>query len=190
MIGRSLRLAVTCGLLFCLGACEETPYPLTRDLAEQGNVEAQFSLGVAYDAGQSVAQDSAEALRWYRLAADQGHASAQFNVGAMYLDGLTVPQDYAEAARWFRLAADQGDAEGQFNLGVIYDEGKGVPQDRAEAARWYRLAADQGFTEAQYNLGVTYDEGEEASHRTMPRRHGGTGSRPIKDKSRRSSTSG
>ena len=83
MIGRTLRSAVTCGLLLSLGACEEAPYPLTRVLAEQGSAEAQFSLGVAYDTGQGVAQDSAEALRWYRLAADQGHASAQFNVGTV-----------------------------------------------------------------------------------------------------------
>ena len=160
MIGRTRRSAVTCGLLLSLGACEETPYPLTRVLAEQGNAEAQFSLGVAYDTGQGVAQDSAEAARWYRLAADQGHASAQFNVGAMYSDGLSVPQDYAEAVRWFRLAADQGDAEGQFNLGVMYDEGKGIPQDRAEAARWYQLAADHGHVSAQFNLGLMYGSGK------------------------------
>ena len=49
MIGRTLRSAVTCGLLLSFGACEatpSTPYPLTRVLAEQGNAEAQFSLGV------------------------------------------------------------------------------------------------------------------------------------------------
>ena len=160
MIGRTLRLAVTCGLLLSLGACEETPYPLTRAVAEQGNAEAQFSLGVAYDTGEGVVQDSAEALKWYRLAAEQGHASAQAKVGVTYSDGLSVPQDYAEAVRWFRLAADQGGAEGQFHLGVMYDDGKGVPQDQSEAARWYQLAADQGVTETQYNLGVTYDEGE------------------------------
>ena len=117
MIGRTLRSTVTCGLLLSLGACEETPYPLTRVLAEQGNAEAQFSLGVFYDTGQGVTQDSAEALRWYRLAADQGHASAQCNVGVMYSDGLTVPQDYAEAARWFRLAADQGMPRGSSTSG-------------------------------------------------------------------------
>ena len=54
MIGRTLRSAVTCGLLLSLGACEEAPYPLTRVLAEQGSAEAQFSLGVFYDTGQGV----------------------------------------------------------------------------------------------------------------------------------------
>ena len=48
-------------------------------LAEQGNAEAQTYLGVMHRDGQGVAQDYAEALRWYRMAADQGHAAAQYN---------------------------------------------------------------------------------------------------------------
>ena len=118
------------------------------------------SWGVAYDTGQGVAQDSAEAARWFRLAADQGHAEAQFNLGVMYDEGKGVPQDDAEAARWYQLAADQGLTEAQYNLGVTYDEGEGVPQDDAEAARWYRLAAEQGHGSAQFNLGLMYGSGK------------------------------
>ena len=45
-----------------------------RDLAEQGDAEAQYNLGVMYDNGQGVAQDYAEAVKWYRRAAEQGDA--------------------------------------------------------------------------------------------------------------------
>ena len=48
-----------------------------RALAEQGDAEAQFSLGIMYDSGRGVPQDATEAIRWYRLAADQGFADAQ-----------------------------------------------------------------------------------------------------------------
>ncbi len=48
-----------------------------RALAEQGDVNAQFNLGVRYGDGRGVSQDDAEEVRWYRLAADQGHAGAQ-----------------------------------------------------------------------------------------------------------------
>jgi len=44
-----------------------------RVLAEQGNADAQFTLGVMYDNGRGVPQDDTEAVRWYRLAADQRH---------------------------------------------------------------------------------------------------------------------
>ncbi len=61
-----------------------------------------------YDDGRGVAQDDAEAVLLYRLAADQGHAEAQYNLGVMYDDGRDVAQDDAEAVRLYRLAADQG----------------------------------------------------------------------------------
>ncbi len=43
-----------------------------RPLAEQGNTEAQYGLGVMYDKGRGVPRDHAEALQWYRKAAEQG----------------------------------------------------------------------------------------------------------------------
>ncbi len=36
--------------------------------AEQGNATAQYRLGVMYDSGFGVAQDYAEAMKWYRRA--------------------------------------------------------------------------------------------------------------------------
>lgn len=41
-------------------------------MAEQGNPRAQYCLGVAYDAGKSVAKDNEEAVKWFKLAANQG----------------------------------------------------------------------------------------------------------------------
>jgi TPR repeat protein len=70
-------------------------------------------MGMCYANGTGVAQDDAEAVRWYRLAADQGDAKAQYNIGGCYSKGTGVVQDDAEALRWFRLAADQGLAEAQ-----------------------------------------------------------------------------
>ena len=113
-------------------------------LAEAGDVELQFSLGVMYEHGEGVRQDYAEAVRWYRKAAEQGYAEAQNNLGVMYAEGQGVRQDYAKAVHWYRKAAEQGHVEAQYNLGVMYAEGQGVRQDDAEAVRWYRKAAEQG----------------------------------------------
>lgn len=121
---------------------------------------SQFYLGVMYEYGYGVAQDYAEAVRWYRKSADQGDKAAQFNLGVMYEMGRGVAQDYAEAVRLFRKLADQGDDDGQCALGVMYEYGKGVPQDASEAVRLYRKAADQGLARAQCNLGTMYDEGK------------------------------
>jgi len=88
----------------------------------------QFNLGARYDAGEGVAKDSAEAVKWYRLAADQGDVVAQFNLGVKYSTGEGVAKDDSEAIRWYRRAADQGDAMAQFNLGLIYYTGVGRGQ--------------------------------------------------------------
>ena len=71
-------------------------------------INGQFNLGYMNENGQGVAQDYAEAVRLYLLAAEQGHASAQNNLGYMYEKGLGVAQDYAEAVRLYRLADAQG----------------------------------------------------------------------------------
>lgn len=80
-------------------------------LAELGDVEAQYNLGVMYDEGAGMEQDLAEAAKWYRKAAEQGFMDAQTNLGIMYYHGQGVERDLAEAARWFRKAASQGDSE-------------------------------------------------------------------------------
>ncbi|MFV1973112.1 MAG: tetratricopeptide repeat protein [Thiohalobacterales bacterium] len=80
-------------------------------LAELGDVEAQYNLGVMYDEGAGVDRDLASAADWYRRAAEQGFVDAQTNLGMMYYQGQGVPRNYQEAARWFRQAADQGDSE-------------------------------------------------------------------------------
>ncbi len=79
-----------------------------RVLAEQGDANAQFNLGVMYDMGQGVPQDDTEAVRWYRLAAEQGFDTAQLKLGFMYGAGRGVPQDYVQAHMWLNLAAAQG----------------------------------------------------------------------------------
>jgi hypothetical protein len=112
-------------------------------LAEQGDAEAQFHLGVMYESGQGGQRNDAEAIKWYRKAAEQGDAVAQFNLGIMHTNGVGVSQNDAEAARWCRLAADHGLAGAQFNLGMMYAEGHGVAQDYVQAHMWLNLAASQ-----------------------------------------------
>jgi len=136
-----------------------TALRLLRPLAEQGDAQAQYNLGVLYDNGRGVPQDNAEAMKWYRKAADQGDARSQNNLASMYATGQGVPKNYAEAMKWFRRAADQGNARAQHSLGFMYATGQGVPQDNAQAVGWYRKAADQGYAHAQFNLGFMYKEG-------------------------------
>src|SRR4051794_11128582 len=86
-----------------------------RPLADQGNADAQFTLGFMYAHGRGVPQDDALAAKWYRLAADQGHALPQNNPRLVYANGPGVPEDTVLAYRWLTLAAAQGQADAAKN---------------------------------------------------------------------------
>ena len=79
-----------------------------QELAEQGDAEAQFKLGVLYANGEGVPKDDVEAVKCFHKAAEQGYAAAQSNLGALYILGRGVPKDYAKAYMWLNLAAAKG----------------------------------------------------------------------------------
>ena len=62
----------------------QTAFKLWLPMAEQGDANVQFNLGVMYAKGQGVKQDDFEVVKWFRKAAEQGHAEAQFNLGVRY----------------------------------------------------------------------------------------------------------
>ncbi len=121
-----------------------TELRLLKPLADKGNGVAQDSLGMMYELGLGVRQNSATAVTWYRKAAEKGVAAAQDSLGTMYNLGLGVPKDYAKAVFWLRKAADRGNADAQASLGILYDLGHGVPKNDVEAYKWFNLAAAQG----------------------------------------------
>jgi TPR repeat protein len=128
-------------------------------LAEAGNPEAAFGLGLIFDRGHGVARDAATAALWYRRAAEAGHAGAAFNLGNLYRLGEGVAADPALSAAWWERAAKAGLPQAQVNLGVAYQKGEGVPQDDREAFGWYRKAAEAGEPLGQFYLGVAYEAG-------------------------------
>ena len=118
-----------------------------RPLAEQGNAEAQFNLGLMHISGAGVTQDYKKAMKWYRKAAEQGVADAQNGIGTMYENSKGVAQDYKEAVKWYRKAAEQGVSFAQGNLGRMYAMGRGVIKDYVQAHFWFNIAATNGGDE-------------------------------------------
>jgi hypothetical protein len=80
-----------------------------QKLAEAGDTDAQWQMGVRYHDGQGVPQDDAQAVRWFQLAADRGNVAAQGALGAYYWRGRGVPADLLKAYFWSSLAMAQGD---------------------------------------------------------------------------------
>jgi TPR repeat protein len=131
-----------------------------QPLAEQGEANSQYNLGLLYARGQGVAQDYKRALAWYEKAAEQGVPAAEYNLGVIYANGQGVPANPEEAKKWFLKAAEKGVGEAVTGLATIYSEGEGAFKNNAEAEKWYRQAAEKGVASAAFNLGVIYDIGQ------------------------------
>ena len=77
-------------------------------LAAQGDAAAQYKTGFIY----SINQDSAEAAKWFRLAAEQGYSEAQVKLSVAFGGGFGVPQDFVTAHMWANIGAANGHEDG------------------------------------------------------------------------------
>ena len=59
-----------------------------REASERGYKNAQYNLGMCYEAGIGIPKDYVEAARWFRKAAEQGHPTAQYKLGEYYRYGI------------------------------------------------------------------------------------------------------
>jgi len=121
-----------------------------QPLAEEGDADGQFGMGLLYANGFGVSLDDAQALKWYRSAAEQGHATAQCNLAVMHANGWGVPQSDEEAFKWYSLAAEQGVTQAQVSMSKMYSSGFGVAQDNIQAHRWLSIAAELGDYNASF----------------------------------------
>ncbi|MGA8776068.1 MAG: GAF domain-containing protein [Terriglobales bacterium] len=87
-----------------------------RKLADQGDPDAEWQMGILYHDGEAVPKDDALAVRWFELAAAQGYVRAQSTLGAYYWAGRGVPQDLSKAYFWSQLALAQGDEDSKSRL--------------------------------------------------------------------------
>ena len=130
-------------------------------LADQGNMESQYLLGICFIKGRNVKENTKKAVKWYKKAADHGHAKAQYKLGLLYSSKSysDVEQNWQTAAYWFEKASDQGYAKAQFWFGMCLAAGKGITQDWHKAVDLFAKAAEQGYADAQYRLGMCYMKG-------------------------------
>ena len=128
--------------------------------SEDGDVDAQLSLGVCYYQGQGVERNILMAVKWFRKAAEQGYVIAQYWLALCYDSGTGVETNKAKAVKWYRKAAERGWSFAQVDLGLSYVDGTGVEQDLVEAVKWFRKAAEQEDAAAQALLGASYEHGK------------------------------
>ena len=154
-----------------------SPLAALRAKADQGDAEAQLSLGLRYGNAVGDALDFAQAAVWYRKAADQDCALAQYNLGVMFARGQGVLQDQVTSADWLRKAAEGGDAGGQYHFGLLCHRvsvdlrSPDKQESRIEAYKWLHLAAAQEYKDSVaawevVTMTMTRDEIAEGNRRS------------------------
>ena len=86
-----------------------------KEKAEQGDANAQFSLGTYYEQGFEFAEygiikvSPKEAVKWYFMAIEQNHPYAMFSLAVLFHNGADgVEKDGESALKLYELAIDNG----------------------------------------------------------------------------------
>jgi TPR repeat protein/CheY-like chemotaxis protein len=166
------------------------PRTLSHELMEaaiQGQVRAQFDVGLAFLRGYGCDINNEKAIEWLTKSAQQGSLEAQTHLGLIFLERDAATNDeswnkatelfsaaaqngHREARYWketmsgsrekiaFLQAAKSGDPAAQYKLGLFYDLGIEFDQNVNEAMFWLGQSAKQGYLDAQYRLGLIHME--------------------------------
>jgi TPR repeat protein len=126
-----------------------------KQLAEQGDIKSQLTLGAYYQVGIAsngfdgeVSRDTNEAIKWYTLAASKGSNEALMSLGQCYLNLKKID----EAIKWYTLAVDKGNKQALMSLGQCYR----ALNDLKQAIKFYIKALSSGNTSAKNSLSECY----------------------------------
>ncbi|MDH1839384.1 tetratricopeptide repeat protein [Aeromonas caviae] len=152
---------------------KNVPLSQIQKAAVQGDVNAQFILGLKYNNSVGYgnrAQDWLnKAAEQYSIIAKQGNARAQFILGWMYENRLIFAANGVEQGlqteAWYLKASEQGYADALFKLGFIYSQ-KDYEDEHEQAAVWFSKAAEQyrkyaaqGDADSELKLALMYTGG-------------------------------
>ena len=131
-----------------------------RELAESGDVHAQYFMGKLYLNGSLVIPDSETAMNWFHKASTSGYAPAQYALGKLLLSDDASVHDPEAGIQWLEHAAYNGNHYASYHLGKKYLKGEVVRKDTRKAMDHIYTSARAGNPYAQYLLGKLLLQGK------------------------------
>lgn len=131
-----------------------------RELAESGDVHAQYFMGELYLDGSLVIPDSEAAMNWFHKASTSGYAPAQYALGKLLLSDDAIVHDSELGIQWLEHAAYNGNHYASYRLGKEYLKGESVRKDTRKAMDHIYTSAQAGNPHAQYLLGKLLLQGK------------------------------
>ena len=127
-------------------------------LANRGNAEAQYHVGMMYNNGiGGASKDPKLAFEWFQKSATGKDPLGAYKLGCYYAGQFpgAAPLDPQQALDYKLLSAEAGYALAQHDVAFAYHQ----KADHAQAGKWWKLAAQQGFAPSAYNLSNWYHDG-------------------------------
>ena len=131
-----------------------------RELAESGDVHAQYFMGKLYLDGSLVIPDSEAAMDWFHRASTHGYSPAQYALGKLLLSDDAGVHDSELGIQWLEHAAYNGNHYASYRLGKEYLKGESVRKDTRKAMDHIYTSAQAGNPHAQYLLGKLLLQGK------------------------------
>ena len=131
-----------------------------RELAENGDIHAQYFMGELYRDGPLLPPDWVMARYWFDKAAKQGYVAAQYALGKLYLSDDASVYDPELGIQWLEYAAYNGNHDASYRLGKEYLKGESVRRDTRKAMDHIYTSAQAGNLHAQYLLGKLLLQGK------------------------------
>lgn len=157
-----IALAFSCLLLSSMpaNANDADSFKAMMALANKGNAEAQYHVGMMHNNGIGTPQDPKQAFEWFQKSTAANDPLGAYKLGCYY-DGQfagVVTTDASEALKYKLVAAEAGYALAQHDVALMYFK-QGNPE---EALKWWKMAGDQGDERSLYRLSMAYSAGKGA----------------------------
>lgn len=138
---------------------QSTSIAVLEAAAARDEPDAQCELGIRYEHGDGVLQDTHQARSLFVAAAKKHNGCALNGLGNLYELGDGVGPDPVAAASFYRAAAAVRYPGAYFNLGRASENGSGLQVNDLFAYRWYAKAAAAGYQDAYDDVADRYADG-------------------------------
>ncbi|MCI0565277.1 MAG: sel1 repeat family protein, partial [Nitrososphaera sp.] len=123
---------------------KEKAVAAVQKLADKGDAEAQFILGVWSERGLFVPVDKEKAIALYQSSANKNYDPAAYHLGELLLEADWVRRNPELAVTFLREAAERGHVASLGKLGSLLITGDGCKQDVREGLLFLDFAAGKG----------------------------------------------
>ena len=157
-----IALAFSCLLIFSMpaNANEADTFNAMVALANKGDAEAQYHVGMMHNNGIGTQKDPRQAFEWFQKSTASNDPLGAYKLGCYYAGQFAgvVTSDPNEALKYKLISAKAGYALAQHDVAVLYHR----QGNSEEALKWWKMAADQGFPDALFSLSRSYSAGKGA----------------------------